>query len=70
MRPIRETAAAWERIVRREPTLPNADVARRLGMSQDALERALSRARAAGYTSLRRRSTGRGVELEPVRRRT
>lgn len=64
-----ELVGRYTRLVRRCPDATNAEVARWMGMRETSLERALSRARAAGVLDIRRRtvwtSDGPRVEVLP-----
>lgn len=64
-RPAVEVVAEYEVLVRRDPAMPNREVARRLGMTETAMERALARARTRGLLTLRRVGFGHQIELAP-----
>ncbi len=62
-----ELIEEYTMLVKRYPDLSNREVARRLGMRETTLERALTRARTAGQLDIRRFArvgTDRAVTIE------
>lgn len=45
-------------LVRRCPDMPNREIAQKIGMTETGMERALTRARAGGQLTIRRRCVG------------
>lgn len=52
-----ELIEEYTMLVRRCPDMPNREIAQKIGMTETGMERALTRARAGGQLTIRRRCT-------------